>query len=60
MADCKLDLPQGLYKIRVVQTINPKEAWWETLGNNPAFLIEYESTDETPPPVSEVPCAECL
>jgi hypothetical protein len=59
-AGYKVDLPPGLYKVRVVQTIDPKGPWWEVLGDNPAFLVEYESTSETPPPAAHVPWAEYL
>ena len=56
----RLDLPQGRYRVRVVQTIDPKESWEDTLGENPAFLIEYESTDESPSPVSQIPWVEFM
>jgi hypothetical protein len=48
--DYPISLPSGLYKIRIIQLVDPSEAFWEVLGENPAFLLEYERCTTTPPP----------
>lgn len=59
-AGYRLDLPNGLYQIRVVQMVDPEEPWWETLGDNPAFLLEYEAFNGNPPAVDALPWVESL
>lgn len=47
----------GRYVFRIVQLVNPDTNWWETLGDAPAFLIEYEPADNSDLPQQIIPWA---
>jgi len=54
----RIPLASGLYRFRVVQLVDPDSDWWETLGENPAFRLEYEPTMQISPPCKEIPWAQ--
>ena len=47
-AQYQVPLSQGHYRVHVVQMFDPKSKWWESLGNSPAFLLEYEPCSPAP------------
>jgi hypothetical protein len=59
-ANYKVPLPPGLYRFRVVQLVDPTTRFRETLGEAPAFLLEYETCEEGAPRLEDVPWADTL
>ena len=59
-ANYQVPLPSGLYRFRIVQLVDPKTRFWETLGEAPAFLLEYETCEEGAPRLKDVPWADTL
>ena len=44
----RVPLSSGHYRVRVVQMFDPKSTWWESLGDSPAFLLEFEACQAVP------------
>jgi hypothetical protein len=52
----RIDISQGIYKVRVLQIADPsQENWWKSFEIEPAFIIEYERVSSGQNNMSEVP-----
>ena len=54
-ADYRFVVPPGRYRVRIVQLVDPESKWWESLGDGPAFLIEFEPSAAGGTPAKEIP-----
>ena len=59
-ADYAIELPKGLYKVRVVQLLSPDERSWDADDEAPHFLLELEQTHVPPEVDAEFPWADFL
>ena len=55
-----LELPKGLYKVRVVQLLSADERAWDAHDAEPQFLLELEHTDVPPEADAELPWVDFL
>ena len=59
-ADYAIEVPKGLYKVRVVQLLTPDERSWDAHEDEPHFLLELEPVDVPPDIDAEFPWADFL